>query len=169
RIDPWFNIPYGASDTYIRRFAQMAHDRLPPDRTVYVELGNEMWNPQFYATRQAMADSVAAKLSANPYEAELRQYALKSKHMLDIWTQVYADHPKRLVRIISPQMYNSYSTNTIMGYRDVAKSVDALAIAPYFGNTLYPQPNAGPRPASMDEAFSKLKMAVGETLAAARE
>jgi hypothetical protein len=169
RIDPWFNIPYGASDTYIRRFAQMAHDRLPPDRTVYVELGNEMWNPQFYATRQAMADGVAAKLSTNPYEAELRQYALKSKHMLDIWTQVYADHPKRLVRVISPQMYNTYSTTTIMGYRDVAKSVDALAIAPYFGNTLYPQPNTGPRPASIDEAFSKLKLAVKETLAAAHD
>jgi hypothetical protein len=169
RIDPWFNIPYGASDIYIRRFAQMAHDRLPPDRTVYVELGNEMWNPQFYATRQAMADGVAAKLSTNPYEAELRQYALKSKHMLDIWTQVYADRPKSLVRVVSPQMYNTYSTNTIMGYRDVAKSVDALAIAPYFGNTVYPQLNNGPRPASVDEAFSKLKGAVSETLAAARD
>jgi hypothetical protein len=169
KIDPWFNIPYGASDAYIRQFAQMAHDRLPPDRTVYVELGNEMWNPQFYATRQAMADGVAAKLSTNPYEAELRQYALRSKHMLDIWTQVYADHPRRLVRIVSPQMYNTYSTNTILGFRDVAKSVDAIAIAPYFGNTLYPQSNAGPRPASLEEAFSKLKGAVKETLAAARE
>jgi hypothetical protein len=169
KIDPWFTIPYDADDAYIRHFAQLVHDRLPPDRTVYVELGNEMWNLQFVAARQAMEDGIAAKLSTNAYEAQLRQYGLKSKHMLDIWSQVFADNPKRLVRVISAQQYNSYSTTTILGYRDVAKSVDAIAVAPYFGNTIYPRLGMGPRPASLDETFSRLKVAMNETLAAARD
>jgi hypothetical protein len=169
KIDPWFTIPYGADDAYIRQFAQMVHDRLPRDRTAYVELGNEMWNLAFGASQQAQKDGLAAGLSTNSYEAMLRQYGLKSKHMLDIWTQVFADNPKRLVRVISVQQYNTYSTNTIFGVPNVAKSVDAIATAPYFGNKLYPRLNMGPRPANLDEAFSKLKGMLEESLQATRD
>jgi len=73
------------------------------------------------------------------------------------------------VRVVSPQQHNTYSANTILGFRDVAKSVDAVAIAPYFGNTIYPKPGEGPRPANLDETFTKLKVSLDEVMAATRD
>jgi hypothetical protein len=167
KIDPWFTIPYAADDDYVRRFAQMAHDRLPPGRIVYVELGNEMWNSNFPSGRQVQVDGLAAGLSTNPYQAQLRQYAARSARMLDIWTKVYADKPKQLVRIVSVQNFNTYSTTTILEYGDVAKLVDAIGTAPYFGNLVYPRLGTKPRPANLDEAFVAVDRAVDEALAAA--
>lgn len=164
RIDPWFTIPYSADDSYVHSFAQLTHDRLPPDRTVYVELGNELWNGNFPDARKVQADGLAAGLDTNPFRAQLRQYALRSKHMLDIWTQVYADRPKQLVRVVSGQNFVPFTSETILGFADVAKSVDALGVAPYFGNQLFPADKTLPRPANVDEAFVQLEQTLDKTL-----
>ncbi|MBW8910473.1 MAG: hypothetical protein JF564_00900 [Sphingomonas sp.] len=87
--------------------------------------------------------------------------------MLNIWTQVYADRPKQLVRVVSVQNFNTYSTTTILDYGGVAKLVDAIGIAPYFGNLVYPRLGTKPRPANLDDAFAAVDRAVGEALAAA--
>lgn len=169
KVDPWFTIPYGATDDYVRRFAQMAHDKLPPERTVYVELGNEMWNPIFIASQQAQSEAIAAGLDQNPNQALLKQYALRSKQMLDIWTKVYADHPSRLVRIVSGKNFSPASSETILSYGNVAKSVDALAVAPYFGNKVYPRAKEAPRPANLEEAFVQLELSLDQALQSARD
>ncbi|PKB61309.1 MAG: hypothetical protein BZY79_04340, partial [SAR202 cluster bacterium Casp-Chloro-G4] len=45
----WVNLPHAATDDYVRRLALLVRDRLPDDRSVYLELSNEVWNgsPEF--------------------------------------------------------------------------------------------------------------------------
>ncbi|MDO9418029.1 hypothetical protein [Pararhizobium sp.] len=130
--DPWFLIPYKADDQYIREFARLVHDKLDPDRTVYVELGNEVWNDMFDASQQAQREGLMMKLgNGDPTRAKMIRYAQKVRTAMKIWTGVYADRPERLVRVAASQHAWSDLANIILDDADTAQWVDALATAPY--------------------------------------
>lgn len=44
RIDPWISIPHRATDDYIRRCAALYRAKLAPERKIYLEYSNEVWN-----------------------------------------------------------------------------------------------------------------------------
>ena len=138
-VDPWFNIPWNADEDYVRHMAQLVHDTLPANRRVYVELGNEVWNYGFSVTKQAETEGVAAGLADNPGESMLRRYAEKTTWAMKIWAQVFADRPNQLVRVAATQHANSWAAETVLGWKDTAANVDALATAPYFGHDLFDQ------------------------------
>ena len=133
--DAWFNMPYNGDDDYYAHFAQLVHDSLPPDRTVYVEMGNEVWNHGFKVAGQAQREGQAANLSSNANEAGLLRYAQRLAHVMDIWKKVYADRPHSLVRVAACQN-SAWCAKTVLGYQDTARHVDAMATAPYFGMAL---------------------------------
>lgn len=134
---PWFPIPWNSDESYIRGFAQMAHDQVPAGTPVYVEFANEVWNYSFPITHQAQEEGLAAGLSSDAFEATLRRYAQKLTAAMKIWTEVYADRPADLVRVAATQHSNPWTATTVLSYGDTAKYVDALATAPYFGHTLF--------------------------------
>ncbi|MFT3967652.1 MAG: hypothetical protein QM690_17405 [Sphingobium sp.] len=130
--DPWFLMPYRAGPDYVRAFARLVHDRIDPRRTVYVELGNEIWNDMFDAARQARSEGMAMKLGdGDPGRAQMIRYAGKVRETMRIWTEVFADRPDRLVRVASAQNANPDLAAIILGHGDTASWVDALATAPY--------------------------------------
>lgn len=51
--DPWFSIPHGADDDYVRHFAETARDSLDPGLKVYLEYSNEVWNDVYPQTDYA--------------------------------------------------------------------------------------------------------------------
>lgn len=155
---PWFNMPWNADDDYVRRFAQLVHDTLPRDRTVYVELGNEIWNNAFPASKQALREGQAASLGRDPDQAGALRYAQRSAQVLDIWSRVFADRPAKLVRVLSCQN-GANCANVVLGYNGTARHVDALATAPYFGHDFGKNP-----PVDLDSAFSRLDAALVQTL-----
>lgn len=53
--DLWINIPALADDDYVRRLAGLLKSSLSPDRHVYLEYSNEVWNWSFAASRQNVA------------------------------------------------------------------------------------------------------------------
>jgi hypothetical protein len=53
--DLWVNIPYHASDDYIRQMARFFRDSLSPNLHLYVEYSNEVWNPVFEQMRANQA------------------------------------------------------------------------------------------------------------------
>jgi hypothetical protein len=156
--DPWFNMPWNGDDDYFERFARMVHDSLPADRTVYVEMGNELWNHAFRASQQAGKEGVAEGLSSDPNIAGLYRYAERLAHVMDIWKKVYADRPGRLVRVAACQNGPSCG-KVVLGYQDTAKHVDALATAPYFGARLNRTPFA-----NADAVFAALDPEIDRTL-----
>ena len=129
---PWFTIPMNADEDYHRRAALLVKAAIPANRQVYVELSNEVWNYAFGQANQAKAEGVAAKLSDDPYQAALRRYAERVTAAMTIWSQVFADRPGQLVRVLGVQSSNAWAGEVTLDWKDTAKHVDAIAIAPYF-------------------------------------
>jgi hypothetical protein len=161
RSDPWFLMPYRADASYIEAFARLVHARIDPDRTVYVELGNEVWNELFDAAQQAQREGVALGLgSGDPGEAQGRRYAQKVKDAMRIWTRVFADRPGRLVRVAAAHNANLQVAEVILGHEDTSRWVDALATAPYVWADLDPYTLA-----DRDRIFALMPQAVETTIA----
>jgi len=161
--DPWFNMPYNADDDYYERFARLVHDTLPPDRIIYVELGNEVWNHAFKVAGQAQREGVATALAADGNKAGLFRYAQRLAHVMDIWKKAYADRPGKLVRVATCQN-SDWCAGTVLGFGDTARHVDAMATAPYFGARLN-----GTVFASADEMFAALDGEIDRTLGLAMQ
>lgn len=163
RASPWFCMPWNADDDYIERFARYVHDTLPPDQIVYVEVGNEIWNVGFPASKQAISEGLARGIADNPKEAHLFRLAERTIEVMKIWEKVFADGPKRLVRIISTQHVTPDSAAKILARGDTAAHVDALATAPYFGYDLM---KVG-QTSDLTEIFGRLNAEVDHTIDAA--
>lgn len=160
--DPWFQIPFGADEEYITRFAQLVHDRLPPERKVYVELGNEVWNYAFPVSHVARDEGLAAGLSNDAHYALIFRYAQKASKAMRIWSRVFADRPSQLVRVYGAQSVWAEMSELGLSFRDTAKNFDALATAPYFGaNQGEPEVD---RVATIDEFMLLLGMRIDKTL-----
>jgi hypothetical protein len=135
RASPWFCMPHEASHEYVENFANMVKEKLDPSLKVYVEYSNEVWNSQFEQARYASRVGQGMKLSDDPFEAGLFFYAKRSEEIFDIWEDVFGNND-RLVRVLSAQSGNPWTSEKILGFEKAHESADALAIAPYFGGYL---------------------------------
>ncbi len=158
--NPWFCMSWNADADYIEHFARFVHDHLPADRKVYVETSNEVWNTAFEATRQASSEGIAEHLSTNPGLAGLYRYAEKTTAVMKIWSQVFADRPHSLVRVAASQQDVPFKSETVLGFRDTAAHLDALATAAYFGDIMHEGMTD-----NLDEAFARLNKRVDQTIA----
>jgi hypothetical protein len=132
---PWFVMPWNADAAYIAGFARMVRAQLPPGRSVYVEVGNEVWNTGFPVGRQAVAEGIARHLGGNDREAGMRRYAERTVEVMRPWEAAFAGRGG-LVRVLATQHVLPETAEIAIGYRDTAAHVDAIATAPYFGTTL---------------------------------
>lgn len=163
--DPWFLMPYKADETYIREFARLVRAKLNPDRTVYVELGNEVWNDMFDAAQQAQREGMMMKLGGGDAKrAQMIRYAQKTRAAMKIWTEVYADRPEHLVRVAASQHAWSDLANIILDDADTARWVDALATAPYIWFDLN-----GFGSGDLDRIFAGMPKAIEHTMKFADE
>ena len=165
-VDPWFVMPWNADATYMENFARYVHDHLDPARTTYVEIGNEVWNLDFPAGKQALAEGQRLKLGVTPEEARMRRYAQRAVEGFKVWERVYADAPRRIVRVLSGQ--NAWIDPFMMAltYQDTVRHVDALSSAVYFGQTLLTEPPADTR--DLGPLFAQLDASIASSFDAAR-
>ncbi|MBB6122483.1 hypothetical protein FHS92_000190 [Sphingobium subterraneum] len=141
-VDPWFSISWNADDDYVRRYATYVRDNVDPSHKIYVELSNEVWNGQFPVYRQAATEGLAAKLAGDEFKAAMLRYAQKTTSFMKIWTEVFAQQPNRIVRVVSSQNANPWVAEQILSFPGTADYVDALATAPYFGHDAFNGANA---------------------------
>jgi len=132
RTNPWFCIPWNADAEYVRKFAEYVRDNLDPGLVAYVELSNEVWNWGYRVTAQARDEGKAAGLAADDGTALLYRYAQRTGEVMDVWTSVFANNPKRIVRVLATQNAVPWAAKTALSFKDTATKVDALATAPYF-------------------------------------
>ncbi|MCU0913468.1 MAG: hypothetical protein MUC88_02760 [Planctomycetes bacterium] len=133
--DPWFCLPHGATDDYVRRFAEMVKAQLRPGLKVYIEYSNECWNGMFGQARYCRDRGKALGLSNNDYEAQLRYYSKRSVEIFGTWERVFGG-TDRLVRVLAAQSANPWTSRQVVTFEDAHKHADVLGIAPYFGNAL---------------------------------
>ncbi len=156
--DPWFCMPHGANDEYIRKFARMVKKALSPDLTVYVEYSNEAWNNRFGQAKYCMRRGLSLGLSHDRFEAGMRYYARRAAQVFEMWETVFGD-PARVVCVLGTQFVRPAVSRMILSDPEVAVYADALAVAPYFGQSLGLPANA----------CKTEKMTVAEILDACRE
>ncbi len=174
--DLWINVPHLADDDFL--FAQdplsqevsgLAADlaaTLDVSRKLYVEYGNEIWNPEFDAYLEVadlgchalpgMFDACNDDLDPNnatPCEGhpddpvpacDTARVQYTSHRSLELWQDVADafDHhledssASRLVRVLSSRTGDSALHDALLSHEDAYQSTDALAVNGYFGWSL---------------------------------
>jgi hypothetical protein len=165
--DPWFTLPFDADDEYQRNFATYVRDHLAPDLKAYAELSNEVWNNSFPQSKQATALGKARYPSEDDAHATDYYYGDRVRHMMAIWSEVFAGQKQRLVRVASSQAAWPARSEFVLGHADTAKSVDVLAIAPYFGGMPFDVPGTGA--ARVDGIFERMPKEIEGQIAHARQ
>lgn len=157
KIDPWFNMPHMADDDYVRRFAEQVKSSLKPSLKIYVEYSNEVWNSMFSQAKYASEQGLAAGLSDNPYEAQLKFHSQRTTEILAIWEDVFAESRDRIMGVYAAQSANEWTSEVILSSKGAKKHCDVLAIAPYFGGS-FGAPEVANEVAgwSLDRLFSEL-------------
>ncbi|MFM7844187.1 MAG: PA14 domain-containing protein [Planctomycetota bacterium] len=128
--DPWFNMPYQASDDFVRNFAIQVRDTLEPGRKVYVEWANETWNAGYGFE---VYPWITAQLS-RPENAALQgdRWALvaqETRRDFAIWSEVFAGQSQRLTRVVAGQEANSWIAQQIASH--MQGQLDAISAAAY--------------------------------------
>lgn len=144
--DAWFCIPHLADDDYVRQFARLVKERLEPERKVYLEYSNEVWNGMFQQQQYAQAQGVKLGLGPKerPWESAGYFYGQRAVEIFRIWKTEFGERPG-LVRVLAWQAADAWwSENIILTPNDVYREADALAIAPYISFNILPdgQPSA---------------------------
>ena len=141
--DPWFNIPIRADDDYIRSFAQMVLEQLDPERVVYIEYGNEIWNTAFAAGSWVEEQAVATWDDPNfsPYTKRLNWYAMRTVQMINLFKTIWGSESSRLRGIMGGFASNFWASEQMLDCplwdrAPCYPSVHSLAIAPYIGGYL---------------------------------
>lgn len=163
--DPWFLMPYRADETYIRQFAELVHEQLDPRRTVYIEFGNEIWNDLFDAARQAKREGLSLGLGGgDPVRAQALRYAQQHVRVMRVWTEVFADRPRQLVRVAAAHNANPQIAELILNEGETARWTDALATAPYAWMDM-----EGYEREDVDAVFAAMPGAIADALAFAAQ
>jgi hypothetical protein len=142
--DVWINIPVGATDDYVRQLAVLFKSMLAPDRVVYVEFSNEMWNSGYSETtvnkNAAVAEVAAGIASGHPsnlmlpgetaknadgswayqWEWAFRRQARRTKEISDIFASVWGPGAiNGQVRVVlATQLANPYIGKTQLSFLD---------------------------------------------------
>jgi hypothetical protein len=139
KADAWVCMPHLADDDYVRRFAQLAKEKLDKKRRIYVEYSNELWNSGFEQCTYVMEEGKRQGLgtAARPWEGGWKFTAMRSAQIFRVWKEVFGEGP-RLVRVLASQAASAFISGQIMEFQDAYRCADALAIAPYITVTVAP-------------------------------
>ena len=131
--DPWFNMPHMADDSYVSGFASYVREHLEPDRNVYVEWSNEIWNG---AAGFEAAPWIASqlRLPENSGLTTWQYVARETARDFNLWTQAFGSQAGRVVRTVGGQSVNPWIAERIV--ENMNGRFDAITIAPYFGPSL---------------------------------
>ena len=125
--DPWFCMPHTSDVNYIAEFAALVKDRLEPNRKVYLEWSNEVWNSRFAAHHFVSARSGASSFSSEWFDF----WAFKADATFAIWESVFGNQKGRLVRVAAGQQANVWVTEQLADR--LGDRIDAISCAAYFG------------------------------------
>ena len=124
RADPWFCMPHVADDEYVRSFAELVRDTLSPERRVYVEFSNEVWNTDYGAGQWARAEAQRRDVPLAQVTAE------GAARVFAIWHEVFGAAKERVVRVASGQLHNPGVARALC--RQLGGQLDAIAVGAYF-------------------------------------
>jgi hypothetical protein len=145
--EPWFNMPMGADEDYIRNFATYVRDALTPGLVAHVEYSNETWNWMFPQTRWLDTEA-KARWGGEDGGAWLDMQAQLATRAALIWDEVFGpEAATRLDNVLGTQTVNIGITTRLLeaplwkasdpqGWVAPGSVFDSLAVTTYFGFSL---------------------------------
>ncbi len=163
-VDAWFTMPHLATDEYVTNFATYVRDNLEPERNVYVEYSNEVWNWQFQQT--GWVDQ-QAKNDPNFNGNRMNWFGKRTTEITQIWDQVFEQtgDKERVIGVMGSQAANTWMAEQALKYESWSTEnkthadygIDAIAIAPYFGGYLgSPKNETEVEKLTVDQLFDEL-------------
>jgi hypothetical protein len=134
--DPWFNMPHMADDDFVRNFAGYVRDHLEPERTVHVEWANEIWNFGWGFEASHWVDAQRGLPENKELDPDIAHWIIagrEAKRDMEIWSDVFAGRPERLVRVAAGWAAVDWVTAQVA--EAMGGTFDAIAIAPYLTPT----------------------------------
>jgi hypothetical protein len=159
--DLWLNTPGMANDEYIHQMARMVRDQLAPDRLVYLERSNEVWNSAYKEYHHTFEE---AKKHPDRYAARqgflliAQRHADESARIAGIFRKEFGSQAGRLRPVLAGQSVNPVFLATGLDYlasRGIKPSevFYAIAIATY----LKMSPEDDLPGISMDQLFAAIE------------
>ena len=138
--DPWFNMPHQASNHFMWAFAQVTLEELDPNRLVFIEFSNEVWNSGFGQSVWVEQQAIAKWPDSAYTSHELRYiwHGMRSAEMCNIWKDTWGDQAHRVRCVLNTQAANLWVGEHMLDcplYEEAPcdRFHDIVAIAPYFG------------------------------------
>jgi hypothetical protein len=160
--DLWLNVPIAADDAYVRKLAELMLLKLDPERKLYLELGNELWNYTYpyeygrqYVLRQAkkrwpgVLGTLQPYSDGDPVSEHMMIYSwqgMRTVRIRKIFHEVWGKESGRLFTVLAAQIGGSHprwhpsrallETPVYAAEEDAEPcgyQVDAFAVAPYIG------------------------------------
>jgi len=157
--NPWFNIPYQATDNYITQFALYIRDHLRPDVKIYIEQGNECWglgtHCGIYAQEQGLLQNLTVRADKYRFydpslQGRICFHIKQGQHYINIIKSIFEqkqiNSSNRIKHVINTQVAWSGPIEVFfLCNGDYYRSYDIVAMAPYLsydltdsnGNLLY--------------------------------
>lgn len=185
--DAWFCVPHRADDAYVEALAKLIKARLSPQRRVYIEYSNELWNGIFEQARWVTEQGCRVGLNklgsyaggcdedGPRYWAGIKWNARRSGEIFQIFDKVFGAQKARVIHVLAGQAGHDHLNEVLLrSFEDASiqpvktSRADALAIAPYLGATLAGeladkgQAGSVTVPALLDKLDSLVKSEVAE-------
>lgn len=160
--DPWFTMPFDADPGYYENFATYVRDHLDPKLKAYVEFSNEVWNEGFEQGKAATQRGRELYPDIDPIMANDFYYADRVRDLMAVWTRIFSGQRQRLVRVLANQAVWAERADRTLAHKDTWKSVDVVAIAPYFSTDPYTLPGTGA--VRVDALFARAPQIVDEAI-----
>lgn len=170
--DAWICIPHQADDNYVQQLADLIFENLNSENKLYIEYGNEVWNPMKSDIDYVQAKGTALGLSGNTFQAGVYYYARRSAEIFTIFENTFGG-TERLIRVIGGQGANSWVGETALeglsnhSINPTSSRADALAIAPYFGGDIADEivDNGEVSSISIDKILNRAELSILERTA----
>lgn len=168
--EPWFTLPHRTDDDYVTRFAETVRDQLSAGRRVYVEYSNEVWNPAFAqgAEIEQRGNDLYGSLG-DPFIRRLNAHGQRSAEICVLFKAAFGAAANQVTCVLGAQAANAFTQSEAAdcplaiqsGQRSTpcTADLDAVAIAPYFGNyTNVPANEAEIATWSLEQLFDELNV-----------
>ena len=130
---PWFSLPTGASDDYMKQFAAYVRDHLNKNLRIYIEWSNEAWNYSYPGW--AWSDALGRRVGIGGFSG---YPAYRMVQIFRIWDDVFGEAHLRSART-SSRLQRVLSVQG--GYIDRGRQVldfDGTGIAAGYANPIDP-------------------------------
>lgn len=128
-LDGWVCVPHRASPEYSQQMAEFFRDHLAPERHLYVEYSNEIWNWIFDQT--LWLNFYGCEQTGTTWPEGLVPYI---QRCLDAFTTAYAGDLQRITRVVGTQLSWVDVSQRIVNNLTPG-SFDAISPTCYFGFT----------------------------------